>query len=545
MSGRVYLKQNIVVEPLFNQWYAWPYLISPMTAPMFTTNLHMKIMQSFVSSPQIHIAALKNPAMMGGPFINYDASKCSEVKALMERTGREHPQMMKFVEAVQACDDMLRNEAKGFSLEQLYAKVPDILKGYVELVYDLNNNPSLRFIEPLLYKSPFYDETSQTVTLALVDRDTRNFVFSTPRLPDDKCVHVRKPFRFEGYDVLFRMMYEPQPYEFIRDLLEIAPEDEERFATFFTESGPELPGRYDGDDVRVRYLGHACILIETSRTSILIDPVISYRDASDSALYTFADLPETIDYVLITHNHADHCMFETLLQLRHRIRNVIVPKNNGGSLCDPSLKLILQAVGFENTREIDEMESVRIPGGEIIGLPFLGEHADLAIRSKTAHFVRVEGKSILCAADSNNIEPALYKHIHDQIGDVDVLFLGMECDGAPLTWLYGPLLTVPLARKLDQSRRLDGSNHERGMRLIELLSPRQVYVYAMGLEPWLMYLTSIQYTDESRPIVESNKLVEDCRSRGLVSERLFGQKDLHLGGDEIPALEEQLEAVGV
>ena len=48
--------------------------------------------------------------------------------------------------------------------------------------------------------------------------------------------------------------------------------------------------------------------------------------------YTYADLPETIDYVLITHNHQDHCMFETLLQLRHRIKNIIVPKNNGGGL---------------------------------------------------------------------------------------------------------------------------------------------------------------------------------------------------------------------
>lgn len=545
MSAGVYLKQNVVVEPLFNQWYAWPYLISPMTAPMFTANLHMKIMQSFVSSPQIHLAALKNPAMLGGPFINYDASRCAEVKALMDKTGSERSHMLRFVEAVQTCDDMLRNEAKGFSLEQLYARVPEILKGYVELVYDLNNNPSIRFIEPLLYKSPYYDETSQSVTLSLVDRDVRKFVFSTPRLPDGKAVHVRKPFRFEGYDELFRMMYEPQQFDYIRNLLEIEPQDEERFATLFTDSGPALPARYDDDDVRVRYLGHACILIETSRATILIDPVISYRDAGEAALYTFADLPETIDYVLITHNHADHCMFETLLQLRHRIRNVIVPKNNGGSLADPSLKLILQAVGFENTREIDEMESVRIPGGEIIGLPFLGEHADLTIRSKTAHFVRVEGKSILCAADSNNIEPALYKHIHDQIGDVDVLFLGMECDGAPLTWLYGPLLTVPLARKLDQSRRLDGSNYERGIRLIEQLKPRQVYVYAMGLEPWLMYLTSIQYTDESRPIVESNKLVADCLSRGLVAERLFGQKDIHLGDSAPSVLEEQLEAVGV
>jgi hypothetical protein len=134
----------------------------------------------------------------------------------------------------------------------------------------------------------------------------------------------------------------------------------------------------------------------------------------------------------------------------------------------------------------------------------------------------------VCAADSNNIEPKLYEHLHKLFGNVDIVFLGMECDGAPLTWLYGPLLTRPLARKLDQSRRFDGSDYAKGIALISLLQPGEAYVYAMGQEPWLSYLTSIRYTDESRPIVESNKLVADCRSRGIVSERLYCKKELFL-----------------
>ena len=64
---RVYLKQNVVAEPLINQWYAWPNLISPATAAMFIANSHLKIMQSFASAPQVHVAALKNPAMRGVP----------------------------------------------------------------------------------------------------------------------------------------------------------------------------------------------------------------------------------------------------------------------------------------------------------------------------------------------------------------------------------------------------------------------------------------------------------------------------------------------
>lgn len=529
MNGeKVYLKQTVIAEPLFNQWYAWPYLISPATAAMFTANLHMKIMQSFVTTPQIHIAAHKNPAMIGGPFINYDASRTGEIKTLMERTRKERAQMLVLAEAIKSCDEMLKKEANGFSLEQHYAKVPEILKGYVELTYDLNNNAALRFIEGLLYKSPYYDESAQSVMLSLVEKDNRPFVFSTPRLPDEKVLHVRRPFRDAAYDELFKMLVEPQTIGYISELLGIREEDWELFSSFFTEEAPTPCGRYTGDDVRIRYLGHACILIETKDVSVLCDPVVGYKDPENQAQYTFVDLPEVIDYVLITHNHADHCMFETLLQLRHRIKNIIVPKNSGGLLQDPSLRMVLQNIGFRNVREMDEMEAIEIPGGTITGLPFLGEHADLNIRSKTAHLVSLFGKSILCAADSNNIEPKLYSHIHNLVGDIDVLFLGMECDGAPLTWLYGPLLTAPLARKLDMSRRLDGSNCEKGLCIVDYLNPSQVYVYAMGLEPWLAYLTSIFYTDESRPIIESSKLVEECKGRGLTAERLFGQRDIIL-----------------
>ena len=221
-------------------------------------------------------------------------------------------------------------------------------------------------------------------------------------------------------------------------------------------------------------------------------------------------------------------MFETLLQLRHKIKTIIVPKNSGGELVDPSLKLILQHVGFPQVREIDEMETIDVEGGGITGLPFLGEHADLNIRTKIAYLVNLEGRTIVCAADSNNIEPRLYAHLQEFVGRTDVVFIGMECDGAPLSWLYGPLLTRPLARKMDQSRRFDGSTFEKAIDIVERLRPRQAYVYAMGQEPWLTYLTSIQYTNESRPIVESNKLVEACSGRGLLAERLFGQKEILL-----------------
>lgn len=156
---------------------------------------------------------------------------------------------------------------------------------------------------------------------------------------------------------------------------------------------------------------------------------------------------------------------------------------------------MLQQNGFHDVRELDDLEMIEDDSAYILGVPFLGEQGDLNIRTKTDYLVKLENRSVLYVADSNNLEPQLYEHVHELVGDIDVLFLGMECDGAPLSWVYGALLIKPLARKFDQSRRLDGSNCEKCLHLVNSLKPKQVYVYAMGQEPWLTYLTNIQYTD--------------------------------------------------
>ena len=58
----VFLKPNIVVEPLVGNWYAWAHLIPPATAAMNFANRHLPIMESYVNSPNVHRAAAKNPA---------------------------------------------------------------------------------------------------------------------------------------------------------------------------------------------------------------------------------------------------------------------------------------------------------------------------------------------------------------------------------------------------------------------------------------------------------------------------------------------------
>ena len=94
--------------------------------------------------------------------------------------------------------------------------------------------------------------------------------------------------------------------------------------------------------------------------------------------------------------------------------------------------------------------------------------------------------------------------------------------------MYGPLMTTTYDRKMDQSRRLSGSDFDRAIAIVKQFNCLNVYVYAMGQEPWLGYITSIKYTDQSRPIVESNKLLEACAGLGIPAERLYGFREFFL-----------------
>jgi len=63
-----------------------------------------------------------------------------EVRALRDRIKTERKDLFELSAAIGELDNMMRTSAKGYSLHPLYSQVPDILRGYVELVYDLNHH---------------------------------------------------------------------------------------------------------------------------------------------------------------------------------------------------------------------------------------------------------------------------------------------------------------------------------------------------------------------------------------------------------------------
>lgn len=335
-------------------------------------------------------------------------------------------------------------------------------------------------------------------------------------------------------DTLFKMKNEPEDFHKIRELFEIPSEKYKLFESFFTTIPPHLHDdrNYQGQDIRIRYFGHACVLIQTSNVSLLIDPVISYPiKSSEVPRYTLEDLPDYIDYVILTHNHQDHLMFETLLQLRHKIGHIVFPSNIIGALQDPSIKLIFEHTGFTSLIELKEMDSIFLKDVEIMALPFFGEHCDINIQSKLAYSISLKGRKFLFAADSNNLDSFLYENIFEWIGPIDMLFLGMECEGGPLTWLYGPLLTQPIKRTHDRNRTLSGSNFDKAWFIAKRSGCKHAYIYAMGQEPWLSYVMALKYEPNSIQILESDKFVHACRENGIESERLFGKKEWFIVGE--------------
>ena len=178
--GTYYLRSNVLMEPLVDGWYAWAHLIPPATAARNLTERHLRIMESYIESPEAHQAAVKNPALLGGPFIDLGKNRVDEVTKLRDRTLRDRQTLIELSRSIEKLDALLREKGDGYSLESLYAEVPENLQGYVELIYDLNNHPSFRLIEPLLYKSRNYDSSLQSLMFSEVKGDDRPFVLSTP-----------------------------------------------------------------------------------------------------------------------------------------------------------------------------------------------------------------------------------------------------------------------------------------------------------------------------------------------------------------------------
>ncbi len=524
------LAGHAAVEPLVNQWVAWPHVFSPVPYSLHMANYQTRTLASYLQSPELHVKSSRNPKMLGGPFVDIGAERAGEVGALLSSIEQEHQDILQLGKSLFEFQKVLAEEAEGQGLNPYYEKIPEPLGGYVELNYDYFNNPVVRCLESVFYASPYYKENLQSLRLFSQARDdSRAYYMSTPRLPKADEIEWKIPFSSERVDALFGLDEQPQPLGHIREVLGLSPADDGRLLPLL--SAASAARQYDappGHGLRIRYCGHASVLVEWNGVAILIDPFIPVIPKEGGVgRFTFGDLPARIDYVLITHGHHDHFVFESLLRLRRRIGCLVVPKSSGIFYGDVSLKLMAQKLGFKNVVEIDALESIPFPGGEIIGSPFLGEHSDLP-HAKSGYIIKTGKKLTLFAADSNCLDKRLYQHVRKALGPIETVFLGMECIGAPLSWVYGPLLPVQPQHSHNLSRRSNGSDSKGALNLLDAVGAERVYIYAIGREPWLKYFMALTPEDNDPYIKESNIVLEAARQKGFKdAQRPFGKMEVN------------------
>lgn len=405
------------------------------------------------------------------------------LEALLAQITQERAAELKSAEEVSAFLNLLRTRAPADRIEPLYAQLPSALRGRTELGYGNLGGPLLRYFERIAYAT---DDASAHQSLLLFAREQDGQdAERAPVLNREEDLRWKRPLADPQLDQLFSLSLKPAPAEQVVELLGLKSAQDPRLSRLFSSSPVPKAQPWKNEQLRVRYFGHACVLVEYGGISILVDPLIPGRTLQPGPeRFSFEELPERIDYVLITHGHMDHFHLSTLLRLRHRIGCLVVPRNPGLQLGDPSLKLLAQSLGFAQVQELDVLESVKAGPLEMVAVPFLGEHGDLLL-AKSSWLVRSPKQTLLFAADSKCLDERLFQDVRQVVGAVDTVFVGTCSLGNPVHAYYPQLFAGhPPSEALD-TRLTDGASAEEASRLLQSLKASRVVVYALGLESWI------------------------------------------------------------
>ena len=205
------------------------------------------------------------------------------------------------------------------------------------------------------------------------------------------------------------------------------------------------PPRVNGTDLRVTFVNHATVLIQTEGLNILTDPVWSERVSPVAWAgpkrhrppgLRFEDLPP-IALVLLSHNHYDHLAPKTLVRLReeHKPR-FIVGLGNRALLNANEIDDVTELDWWEDANVSDQLGVTCVPAKHFSGRG-LGD-ADATLWC--GFVVRASGGSIYCAGDTGM--GSHFAEINKRFGPLRLALLPI---GAYLpVWFMRPVHISPI-----------------------------------------------------------------------------------------------------
>lgn len=158
------------------------------------------------------------------------------------------------------------------------------------------------------------------------------------------------------------------------------------------------------NSLKISYINHSTVLIQTRKINVLLDPIYSYRASpfpwigparAQQPAIKFNDLPK-IDVVLISHNHYDHMDLSTIKRLERAFHPLfIVPLGN---------KVFLKRFGLKKVIELDWWDELAVHNARITLLPAYHSSQrwlyDYNYTLWGSFGLQIEGKKIYFAGDT-------------------------------------------------------------------------------------------------------------------------------------------------
>ncbi len=302
-------------------------------------------------------------------------------------------------------------------LQKLIAQLP-----YSELVeIDATSTPSVRAIDSARDRVAFNQERLKISFLDGLGRGTESPAITAGTSSPDVCHVVSKLSQGISEDALSQILK--------KSSVGLAPViDGLRQLKFIEEvdmGQPIVPkDLLTGEDDRLSWLGHACVLFQTSSTSICVDPFLrphirwTDRDLQSSFSDSFADrlffepygpqvpqlsppqLPR-LDAVFVTHQDIDHFNLGVLMMLPEDVP-IIVPGHRGNRMWEVNLRALIHKVLGKRRKVIclKHGETITIGNVHATAFPFFSEMPSSLKTSWNCYLFETENSGVACTADS-------------------------------------------------------------------------------------------------------------------------------------------------